>query len=248
MSPISPKTLDRVRKLLRLGESPNENEAAEAAAQAADLMARHGIEAAHLALSEGEKFSAILEESIESGNKLVSWRSALIDGCAKSQGAECWTSTRRDPETHKATRHVIMCGSRSQIDGASYLYRALAGEVERLAESGWHIRGTGTVRRWKNAFRVGCATVIARRLIAQREATISEYTATAHTGSQALVHLRDQDRALRRHVAQKNLRSGGRSTVGSRDGYAAGKDAGRAVHIGGGKGLSAPARRLGSGQ
>lgn len=256
MSPIDPKVLDRLKKLLRLGQSSNEHEAAGAAARAAELVARHNIDTAHVTLDDGATTAPVEEEALPMGRQVVSWRAILAGGCAASQGAESWHWTvRRYGAPNQVS--LVFAGTRAQIDASVYLYNALANETERLADVAYRreqraavARGyrSPSARAWKNAFRLGCAGVIADRLRAQRETTVADYERTAPTGSAALVHLRDQDRELARYVARKGLRKGRPVQFRSRDGFAAGKAAGADAHIGGGRGLNAPARRLGSGR
>ena len=60
---------DRIRKLLALADSPNENEAASAAEKAQALMLRYGIEMAAVAAAGGERLA--VDEQVVDG----AWRS-----------------------------------------------------------------------------------------------------------------------------------------------------------------------------
>lgn len=260
MAPLDAKIADRVRKLMRLGESPNENEAASAAAEAARLMTKYGIEMSQLKESADDSVAPVLEESVESSARLASWRYWLADGAIKSQGGDCWQMRTRIPGIVggrvkiKSTTHLQMVGTRAQIDAAQYIYQAMTREVERLANVFYAVEareceasgvGVPSARTWKNSFRLGCAVTIGKRLAAQYQATLAEVAKEAPTGEQALVHVRRQDKALAAYRDAQKLRTSRPSRVGSVSGYAAGKAAGADVSLGGGKGLGAPAPRLG---
>jgi hypothetical protein len=76
--------VEKVRKLLALSESPNEHEAALAAEKAQDLMLRHGIDMAQVAISKGATTIGIDDARVEA--KLDPWRRQLAASIAKSMG------------------------------------------------------------------------------------------------------------------------------------------------------------------
>jgi hypothetical protein len=67
--------IEKVRKLLALAESPNENEAALAAEKAQELMLRHGIDMAQVAAASGK--STIGAEEGKTRGKVDPWRRTL---------------------------------------------------------------------------------------------------------------------------------------------------------------------------
>ena len=74
---------ERIRKLLALADSPNENEAAAAAEKAQALMLRYGIELATIAASSGERLA--VDEHVLDG-KVDPWRRMLAAAVARSAG------------------------------------------------------------------------------------------------------------------------------------------------------------------
>ena len=76
---------ERIRKLLALADSPNENEAAAAAEKAQALMLRYGIEMAAVAASGGERLA--VDEHVVDG-KVDPWRRMLAAAVARSAGGE----------------------------------------------------------------------------------------------------------------------------------------------------------------
>jgi Protein of unknown function (DUF2786) len=77
---------ERIRKLLALADSPNENEAAAAAEKAQALMLRYGIEMATIAASGGERLA--VDEHVVDG-KVDPWRRMLAAGLAVPAGGSC---------------------------------------------------------------------------------------------------------------------------------------------------------------
>ena len=76
---------ERIRKLLALADSPNENEAAAAAEKAQALMLRYGIELAAVAASGGERLA--VDEHVVDG-KVDPWRRMLAAAVARSAGGQ----------------------------------------------------------------------------------------------------------------------------------------------------------------
>lgn len=79
-----PPLVEKVRKLLALSESPNEHEAALAAEKAQELMLRHGIGMAQVALARGAGTIGVDAAGVKS--KVDPWRRHLADAIAKSMG------------------------------------------------------------------------------------------------------------------------------------------------------------------
>ncbi len=86
MTAINPDRalVEKVRKLLALSESPNEHEAALAAEKAQDLMLRHGIEMAQIAISQGASMIGIDDARME--GRIDPWRRHLAISIDESMG------------------------------------------------------------------------------------------------------------------------------------------------------------------
>jgi len=82
-------TIERIKKLLALASSPNPHEAAQAAAMAADLMERHGVESADL---QGDDVSPV---SSQEADHEEPWYRTLIHVVAKNMTCECWYEVHR---------------------------------------------------------------------------------------------------------------------------------------------------------
>jgi hypothetical protein len=155
-----PTLVDKVRKLLALSESPNEHEAALAAEKAQDLMLRHGIDIAQIAISEGATTIAIDDARAE--GKLDPWRRQLADSTAESMGGrvvfarnyrttagEMWffgpagsaqsiVALYHHLEGQLVTISAIATAMRKErwVDGRTYRISVLLGAVDRL---GWRL-------------------------------------------------------------------------------------------------------------
>lgn len=251
--------IDRIRKLLSLTKSSNEHEAAAAGAKAAELMRKHEIDQAVLAATapgETPPEDIVTDGIGERHGKSVSWRVIIGQGVAAATGCRQWADGGR----------MEAMGTRSAVGTWNYLCQYLAREVDRLADAGWNAYPTtldrvSGVRSWKNAFRVGAAQTIRRRLIDQAAAQSASKrsdvaaTATAHSSagpeveSKALAII-DRD-ATRVTAAYDEMAKRERFVtrkighVSSAVGYAAGRDAGARVDLsGGGRGLPAPKKEL----
>jgi len=246
------RILDRIKKLLSLSKSTNEHEAASAAAEAAKLMLEHQIAEAELEGDVGEP-EPVTEEQVDGDGKAVTWKVDLLDGLGASLG--CKVYYKSASEFYQEGARYYCVGSQSSLDTIRYMYQYLVGEVRRLADVGYKAEAEEcaasgverpAARAWKGSFRVGCARMIAKRLKAQRQETLSQ--ANQEGRSKALVRIDSQALAVKDYMQRHHGRiAAARSTAGSgsRSGLAAGAAAGKGVNLGNSSGsLSAGARRL----
>lgn len=235
--------ITKIKKLLKLAESSNVNEAASAAAMAQSLMDRFEIEAACL---EAEAPKAENMEPVETfgefetGGRVENWRGNLLNALATANGCQCYKTRVVGRQTD-----LRVIGRKTDAQTVRYLYAAMAAVVEGLALGQ---RGEG--RQFIASFKAGAASTIAQRIRDAKEATkAAVYQEAAQAGTSALMRvdnavavLAARDAALRRFVAGMNLRGGGKARVSHGDGYRAGQEAGRTANIGSG------ARPLGGGR
>lgn len=105
------------------------------------------------------------------------------------------------------------------------------------------LRCPSTKRKWLSSFRTGCALVIANRLYDQRK---RNEAALRMNRPQCTALVRKADAAVDAFVTGKYPRLGNRAAqrIDTSGGYAAGKQAGEGIALGGGKGLHAAAPQL----
>lgn len=175
--------LDKVRKLLRLAESPNANEAAAAAAKAQSLIDEHNLSAALLSLDEGATDDEDIEDFSRKGAPLDEqpvlhrWRLSLASAVARANGCRVYFSGGS----------IALVGRPSDAETTRYLFGYLAREVERLCDK----EGRGCGRTWRNNYRLGVVDTIANKLYAERQKFVSEQRAVAAAAAdtQALVRV-----------------------------------------------------------
>ena len=226
--------MDKIRKLLRLAESDNENEAESAARIAAKLMREHAV--TQSSLSE----SALLEEdpvgvhAFEVGTS--TWRIQL----AWAMATHCSVSALRCVRhgTYHPTRenghggrfrmdeckrrvYAIGYGHRSDLEVWEYLYDVALREVERAAREHRKAQaheGWGVSRTEMTHFREGAVSGLRQKLYDQRSAAKDEGPA-----SEALALQSRSERArLAKERANPALGTFSGGIGGSSAGYSAG--------------------------
>jgi hypothetical protein len=206
---------ERIRKLLALADSPNENEAAAAAEKAQALMLRYGIEMASIAVSGGEH---VLD------GKVDRWRRMLAAAVARSAGGRVvWA-----PDGYgRGQGKIFFYGPAGVVGGIVGLYRYLEAQLVVISAAATAGRRERRVhgRTWRNSFLLGAVGRVGQRLDARR----AETAATGENG-RALVLVRTAvDREIeRRHPELES--SGYRPSV-ARSAYEAGSQAGKRVDL-----------------
>jgi hypothetical protein len=123
------KIIDRVKKLLALSQSPNEHEAAAAAAQASRLMREHDIAESMLDTSDEPQPLQLGEEVIEDGARLATWKANIASGIAAANGCHLFTKRSGDKTA------LTMFGKPNAIATSRYMFAYLVATVERLAHA-----------------------------------------------------------------------------------------------------------------
>lgn len=251
--------ISKAIRLLKLAQSDNPHEAALAAAKAQEIIDRHKLAGLTADSEIPGEVREIPDEPIRGfedpldyaksgeGKNLSRWRVTLASALAKANQARIYTSGST----------IKIVGRPSDAETIRYMYQYLASEIERLTKI--HAKGNG--KTWANNFRYGIVDEIRDRLAQQREETVRKMKdgavglSTGQTGM-ALVRI---DKVLAKleqrgeeveNWMDKNLRlhktyARSRSDYGARE---AGRQAGKSIQLGGGKGLTSGARQLGSGK
>lgn len=124
------EVLSKVRKLFELSNSPNENEAALAAAKARELLGKYNLSVADLPADDANNVLAPKEASVRVGRAVQSWVKGLLFHVA--QGFECEHIIRR---RQGSSTILSFIGTPADAEVAIYtfqfLYRQLARFVER---------------------------------------------------------------------------------------------------------------------
>lgn len=250
------EAISKAVRLLKLAQSDNPHEAALAAAKAQEIIDRYklgGLSAESElpgSAKEPEEEIRDFEQPLDAatGEKLSRWRVTLASTLAKANQSRIYTSHRGPTPT------IQLVGRPSDVETIRYLYQYLVNEIDRLTKV--HAKGNG--KTWANNFRYGIVDEIGDRFATQRKETIKDLKTEMQgsmTGSaivrvdNALVKLEKQGEDVEAWM-EDNLkltmrRSSHRSDYGARE---AGRQAGKSIQLGGGKGLTSGARQLGSGK
>lgn len=227
--PTTDRTLDRVRALLQQAEHPNTGpeEAAAFTARAAQIMARHGIEAA-IAAERGPVRDEPASTRLPMDQPYSREKAVLF--------ASVCRACRCTPVHHvngKVTEAVTVLGFKADLDRARMLFASLLIQAVRdLAATdvphGVRSRGGNTVAAWRRAWMAGFAHEIGRRLIEIELATEREATGPGT----ALVLASRADRVQAAVREEFPMLSKARPRTFRRDGYGFGREAGRRADIG----------------
>lgn len=147
--------IKRIQKLLRLGESPSEHEAAAAIAKAQALMETHRIEEAMLDTESDEANEEVREWEEPINAQRCYWRGSLAVVLCKANGCFVWRK--------HGTGDVIV-GKASNVQTVRYLFGYCVREIDRLARA----KGKGNGRTWTNNYRIGCVQGISAAIEVER--------------------------------------------------------------------------------
>ena len=224
MSATSPDRalVEKVRKLLALSESSNEHEAALAAEKPQDLMLRHGIEIAQVAISQGASTIGIDDACVES--KLDPWRRQLADSIAKSMGGRVvFTRNCRTPTV------MSFFGPAGTAQSIVALYQHLEAQLVTISATATANRAETWVhgRTYRTSFLIGAVDRLDWRLARHRTEVETE------ASSRALVIIRSAlDRAIEERFGRLRFERHANPSSLDWDAYSRGEQAGATVDLG----------------
>jgi len=240
------KVIDKIAKLMRLAQGAGTAEEAATAFGAAQRLAEaHKIALGAVDVSDQpeaeEPEEPIGAKPLDAGSRLASWRIELGVAIAHANG--CRTYIKRGGQTT-----LMVVGRPSDQATVGYMLAAIARQVDTLARKASEGKG----RAYATDFRLGAVSMIRQRLQEARRAARAEARQTASAeGGTALVRV---DRSIAKMDAAEaaikmwmdeklKLRAGraNKRNVGS--GYAAGREAGRSIGLGGGGRSIGPGQR-----
>ncbi len=123
------EVVSKVRKLFDLSDSPNENEAALAAAKARELLARYNLSIADLPTDAMKSAIAATEASVGVGKVVRNWVKGLLIHIA--HGFECEHVIRR---RHGRAPILTFIGTPADAEVAVYTFQFLYRELDRLVD------------------------------------------------------------------------------------------------------------------
>lgn len=168
-APAPEKALDQIKKLFALASSPNEHEAAAAAAMAARLMEKHAITAAMLDVPAADA-PRVEDDPLDVQPRSTTWRLRLAMAVAMAHG--CYILVRGFQG--EASRNLHLVGRADDTATARYVFAYLARAVEQLAKA-----QAGRGATWLNNYKLGVVDSIGLRLKAGQDAARREARAAA---------------------------------------------------------------------
>lgn len=224
--------IEKVRKLLALADSPNENEAALAAEKAQELMLRHGISMAQVA-STGKDNIIGVDEATSDG-KTTPWRVSLANSIAQSMGGRVVYSN----DYGRQSGRIYWFGPAGTVESMIALYRYLEASLVSISAietakrpmdidpwTGKRVHG----KTYRSSFLKGAVARLSRRLHERKRAVADE---AGTDNSQALVVIKN---AVDLKVADKFPRLTTRTTNNSNldpNAYRKGQEAGASMSLG----------------
>lgn len=157
------RLIDRIRKLLKLSESANEHEAAAAAAKAQALLSEYNLSVSDVADDDAQGASKVAAKTRQ---RLEEWAYLLASYTAKAfdcryyhsnSGRTVFVGVGPDPEVCAWT--------------FSYLYKSMLRMASVYMKTKTRLRSMTSKKAARNSYLAGAVSVIARRLIEQKEKT-----------------------------------------------------------------------------
>jgi hypothetical protein len=208
--------MDKARKLMRLGQSANEHEAAAALAAAQAILDRHEILQADLGDldADHEPDGELGEHDWQAGE--TPWKRALGNAIARANGCTLYYMG--------GTCYVV--GRRALAERALDIIRATAAEVDRLGAQ--YARGKG--RRAGRSFRLGAVYAIRQQLRAEAARTREAMAGTVSETALAVVGSKRSEAKAWMHRHHPHMRTVQQRTSVDARSYAAGQRAGEGLH------------------
>lgn len=199
---MNDKISDKIRKLLRLSESSNVEEAANAAAAAQRLMEKHNIERAML-LGDHESWAPKLhfDAPLVTCKRVSPWHISLAQDVAMVNGCAVFVHEEQ-LDGNLISASICLVGTTEDVANAQHIFNFLRTEIDRLAAQYGRARRE---RRQKNnrtalnSFRIGAVSTIHWRLLETLEAARKSARKSAK-GSVALVRIDNAIAQLDRRI------------------------------------------------
>ena len=241
---VPERIIDQIRKLRALAESPNEHEAASAAAFAQNLLIKYNLTLMDIPTEMREKNPVGEERFAVGGGKgsTYRWKVGFLNSIAYCHFCKAILAGTRDHQ-------MIIVGRTTDREVVFFLFNTLCTTLETLASALPKRNPEGTPpATWgpQKSFLFGAVETITERL---REQWLALSKPSAENNTKALVVI--SDKAIKTYINEKyRLQSGG--GLGDHDrpngeAYEAGREAGRRVAINKGVRAGSPGMRQISG-
>lgn len=223
------KLIDKIRKLMALSQSPNEHEAALAAARARDILDKYDLSLTEVEMNDEE----IVEHRVDTGTRNAPlWMGRLAVSVSKAFNCRVF----------KIYGIMVFCGTKPDTQVSEYTYMFLFRTVKRLCKehkaslerSGvWdaQFRGRPGSRTYMQSYALGVVNAIDEKLkgfIQSKERMQRFETFKKATGKDLMVI---KNQAVDRYCRKLHLRRARSHANLDYTGFAAGQRDGRNVQI-----------------
>ena len=197
--------VEKVRRLLKLAQSDNPSEAANAMAMAQRIMARHRVTEAQLEQPDLDEIALWRDEPLERGGAIAGWRQALGGAIAEANDCLCLLSTEPDADGQYV---LTVAGRRADFDAVLVMYRWIIDRIDAIAraQARRHAAGHGARmmgRRWIESFRQGAAAEVEVRVHRERRRQVRALAVDPKTASALAVRHDAVDRWAEENIAQE---------------------------------------------
>jgi hypothetical protein len=124
------EVIDKIRKLLALSESPNENEAALAAEKAREMLSRYNLGMADLSIGEIKSRLEITEKVVEDSKILQDWVQNLISYVGEAFDCHCMVNNKPGRRNK-----ILFIGSAEDAEVAVYVFQYLRQTLRVMARN-----------------------------------------------------------------------------------------------------------------
>jgi hypothetical protein len=223
--------LEVIRKLLAKAErTATQAEADAYNEKAAELMARHGVDAAMLAAAGEAPRDVIGSRRIAMTDPYSAEKATLAGRIAYASGCR---SVRHLGLTRRQVDAVTVLGFQSDLERVDVLYTSLLVQATRGVVQQRPAWGGESVAAFRRTWLIGFANAVTHRLMAANHRAVAEHDAAATAGpSAALVVVARSTMVKKAFDEQYGHLKAGRPRQLSGSGYAAGQSAGRWADIG----------------
>lgn len=235
------KIIDRIKKLIALSTSSNENEAAEAAAKAQKLLAEHNLEIDEVMRSGKKNFVTMKTDVID----VYAYLRGLGMAVAASHFCEYYYSTvptlSRKGNAYKREKHCFV-GLEHNAVVALAMFEYLQQTVFRLAREESKKKHGKLNWSYITGFQNGACYRLSQRLYAMVPSKQEALAAPAGSNLPALLSLHERSKVEVREYLEKSValvkkkpRNLSYDSQGLSDGDRAGRDIGLNTQVGGSK-------------
>jgi len=210
------EVINKIEKLLKLGESPNEHEATSALAKARALMDEHQI--SELEIKETEVQLSADSVDLETTVRRKEWISQLNGSLSRFNSIKIYYKVRGGKRT------LCAVGLPVDIQMFSQMRDYLVETIERLAKRYAKVT-PGNTNSLKAQFALGASHRIGQRL----DEILQEQARQAETMGSALVIVKSD--LIKKAMAGISLKNGPRSTYAVNSAYLKGSQAGQGISL-----------------